>query len=206
MKYEIPEEYKAFISSVKRQCKKYGIELVLSPSATVVLTDDFAQHCSGYFCDTDKALVVACGKPFKEWFKILVHEFCHMEQWKSDERWPKWSAACGKTWDWLAGTGMYNKMQLLELLDDMVELEKDCEMRAVEKIRKWGLPMNISQYIREANVYLYSYYMLPDIKKFPTGIYTDKELVKLSPKVFKKSYREVPSDIRKHILSNYSNK
>lgn len=80
MKYEIPEEFKPFMASVKRQCKAYGIELILSPSKTVVLTDDFSQDCSGYFCDRDKALVVACGKPFNEWIEILIHEFCHMEQ------------------------------------------------------------------------------------------------------------------------------
>ena len=41
MKYDIPTEFKPFMTSVKRQCKTYGIELVLSPSRNVVLTDDY---------------------------------------------------------------------------------------------------------------------------------------------------------------------
>ena len=206
MKYEIPPEYKPFIASVKRQCKTYGIELVLSPSKDVVLTDDFSQDCSGYFCDRDKALVVACGKPFKDWFEILVHEFCHLEQWKSDPRWGKWTDACGKTWDWMAGDNMMNNTQLRNVLDDMVELEKDCEMRAVEKIRKWELPVPIGRYVQKANVYLYSYYMLPEIKRFPTGVHTDSILIDMSPKTFKKSYRKVPDDMRTYILNNFSKK
>jgi hypothetical protein len=170
------------------------------------LTDDYLQDCSGYFCDTDKALVVACGKPFKEWFEILIHEFCHLEQWKTDPRWKKWTTACGKTWEWMAGDNIMNKTQLRNVLDDMVELEKDCEMRAVEKIRKWGLPVNITQYIKKANVYLYSYHMLPEIKKFPTGVHTDINLIEMAPKTFKKSYRKVPDDMANYIIAKYNNK
>lgn len=206
MKYEIPEEFKPFMASVKRQCKAYGIELILSPSKTVVLTDDFSQDCSGYFCDRDKALVVACGKPFNEWIEILIHEFCHMEQWKNDERWNKWGEACGKTWDWVSGDIMLNKTQLANIMDDMVELEKDCEMRAVEKIKKWGLPINLTKYVKKANVYLYSYHMMPILKRFPTGIYTDKVLIEMSPKGFKKSYRKVPEDMANHMVKNYAKK
>lgn len=206
MKYEIPPEFKPFMASVKRQCKAYGIELILSPSNTVVLTDDFSQNCSGYFCETDKALVVACGKPFEQWIEILVHEFCHMEQWKTDERWKKWGDACGKTWDWIAGDVMLNNTQLTNLLDNMVELEKDCEMRAIEKIRKWKLPINMTRYIKKANVYLYSYHMLPIIKRFPTGIHSDPVLVDMSPKGFKKSYRAVPEDMANYIIENYAKK
>lgn len=206
MKYDIPQEYRPFIASVKRQCKTYGIELMLSPSKTVVLTDDFSQDCSGYFCDTDKALVVACGKPFKEWFEILIHEFCHLEQWKTDPRWKKWTDACGKTWEWMSGDTIMNKTQLRNVLDDMIELEKDCEIRAVEKIRKWNLPVNITQYVKKANVYLYSYHMLPEIKKFPTGVHTDINLIEMAPKTFKKSYRKVPDDMANYIIAKYTNK
>lgn len=206
MKYDIPDEFKPFVASVKRQCKTYGIELVLAPSKNVVLTDDYTQDCSGYFCDRDKALVVACGKPVEKWIEILIHEFCHMEQWKSDPRWDKWTDACEKTWGWLSGDYMMNKTQLMAVLDDMVELEKDCEMRAVEKIRKWGLPISVQKYVQKANVYLYSYYILPEIKQFPTGIYDNEDLVKASPFGFKKSYRNIPEEMRKMMLQSFPNK
>jgi hypothetical protein len=129
-----------------------------------------------------------------------------MEQWKTDPRWDRWTDACGKTWEWLAGDIIMNKTQLINVLDEMVELEKDCEMRAVEKIRKWGLPINKTQYVKKANIYLYSYHMLPIIKKFPTGVHTDNVLIEMAPKGFKKSYRKVPDEMAKYIIAKYTNK
>jgi hypothetical protein len=206
MKYNIPEEFKPFMASVKRQCKTYGVELMLAPAKKIVLTDDFEQECSGYFDSDEKVLAVACGKPFIQWFEILIHEFSHMEQWKTDPRWDEWHDYTGHTWGWLAGEKIMNKSQLAKALDKMVEMERDCEMRAVDKIRKWELPIPINRYTKKANTYLYSYYMLPEIKRFPTGIYYDKKLVEMSPEGFKKSYRKVPADMAKHIVKYYSKK
>lgn len=206
MKYDIPAEFKPFMASVKRQCKTYGVELMLAPCKKIVLTDDFEQECSGYFDSDDRVIAVACGKPFIEWFEILIHEFCHMEQWKTDERWDEWHEHTGHTWGWLAGEKIMNKTQLMKSLDKMVEMERDCEIRAVEKIRKWGLPIAVNRYTKKANIYLYSYYMLPTIKTFPTGIYYDKKLMEMSPEGFKKSYRKVPDDMAKHIVKNYAKK
>jgi hypothetical protein len=70
----------------------------------------------------------------------------------------------------------------------------------------WGLPINKTRYIKKANLYLYSYYMLPILKRFPTGIYNDKTLTDMSPKGFKKSYRDVPKDMAEYIIANYSKK
>jgi hypothetical protein len=206
MKYNIPPEFKPFMASVKRQCKTYGVELMLAPAKKIVLTDDFEQECSGYFDSDEKVLAVACGKPFIEWFEILIHEFSHMEQWKTDPRWEEWHDYTGHTWGWLSGEKIMNKSQLAKALDKMVEMERDCEMRAVEKIRKWELPIPINRYTKKANTYLYRYYMLPEIKRFPTGIYTDKKLAEMSPDTFKKSYRKVPADMAKHIVKYYSKK
>jgi hypothetical protein len=48
--------------------------------------------------------------------------------------------------------------------------------------------------------------MLPVLKRFPTGIYNDKTLTDMSPKGFKKSYRDVPKDMADYIIANYSKK
>jgi len=206
MKYNIPSEFKPFLNSVKRQCKTYGIELMLSPSKNVILTDDFQQECSGYFDEEDKVLVVACGKPVNEWMQILVHEFCHMEQWKSDDRWEVWADACGKLWAWMDGTSIMNKSQLSKVLDGMIELEKDCEMRAVEKIEKWGLPIDTELYTKRANCYLYSYGLMDKLKRFPTGVYNDETLIEMMPIKFQKSYKKVSRAIEEHMVSVYAKK
>lgn len=204
MNYEIPDEFKPFISNVKRRCKKHGVELVLSPSRTVVLTDTFSSDCSGYFDGNDKVLVVACGKPFDEWIEILIHEYSHMEQWLTDSRWMEWEDCCLALWDWLDKNKMLNSSQLNKVIDGMIELERDCEIRALNNIEKWGLPINKSRYKRKANLYLYSYRMMPELKKFPTGIYDNKHIVAMCPSRMLKNYKKVPDNIKKAIIDIYS--
>jgi hypothetical protein len=206
MHYDIPEAFKPFIRSVKRQCKLYKVELVLSPSKLVVLTDDFKEECAGYFEDTEKALVVACGRPIEEWMQLLVHEYCHMEQWKSDERWAEWMVACGKLWGWMAGETMLNKKQLSAVIDTMIELEKDCEVRAIDMIQKWKLPIDKEGYIQRANIYLYSYAVIDKLKMFPTNCYTDPLLLRYVPTTFMKSYRKLPKGFEEYMLTKYSKK
>jgi hypothetical protein len=206
MKYDIPKEFKPFVNSVKRQCRDYKVDLVLSPSRKVVVTDDFETECGGYFDGDNRDLVVACGKPFEKWVEILVHESSHMDQWKSDDRWDKWGVSCSSMWAWLSGEKIMNRTQVSKMLDDMIELEKDCEMRAVEKIKKWGLPINVGKYIQRANIYLYSYGMMHKLKKFPTDIYSDNKLVAMASSTFKKNYKKVPEDIAEHMVRFYSQK
>jgi len=206
MKFPIDDKFKPFINSVKRQCREYKVELVLSPSKKVVVTDDFETECSGYFDGDDRLFVVACGKPFAMWSEIIIHESSHMDQWKSDERWDKWGVSCSNMWAWLSGDKIMNKSQVSKMLDDMIELEKDCEMRAVEKIKKWGLPINIPLYTQKANIYLYSYGIMDKLKKFPTDIYRDTKLIEMAPTTFQKNYKRVPEKIAKHMIQFYSKK
>lgn len=203
MRYDIPDEFKAFVNNVKRRCKAHRVELMLCPSRTVVLTDSYETDCSGYFDDEDKALVVACGKPFEDWIEILVHEYSHMEQWLNDKRWGGWIECCIKLWAWVDKDIELTDEELSSVIESMIELERDCELRALYNIQKWMLPINKSRYMRKANLYLYSYMMLPEIKTFPSGIYDNYDLVNMcKPRIFKK-YNKVPDDIRERIKSMF---
>jgi hypothetical protein len=204
MKYDIPEEYKQFVAYVKRRCKIKGIELMLSPSRNVVITDSFSTDCSGYFDDVNKVLVVACGRPFNEWIEILIHEYSHMQQWTSDDRWTHWTDCCLDLWAWLDKEKTMNGTQLGKVLDGMVDLERDCELRAIENIKKWKLPINKAQYQRKANLYLYSYRLMAQLKKFPSGIYDNKEIVAMCPSRIVGNKSSVPDNIAKAILNKYT--
>ena len=203
MKYDIPDEFKPFFNNVKRRCKANKIELMLAPSRTVVITDSFSTDCSGYFDDYDKVLAVACGKPFEDWIEILVHEYSHMEQWLSDPRWTKWTQHCLDLWCWLDKEKIMNNSQLKLVVDGMIELERDCEVRDIHNIEKWGLPINKSAYKRKANLYLYSYRMMPILKRFPSGIYSNDNLVAMCPSRMMKKYDKVPEQIKETILKLY---
>lgn len=201
--FTVPVEYKKFFDSVKRKCKYYGVNFVLSPSKTVISPDDIHNECSGYFDESIKSLVVACGKPTEEWIQILVHESSHMDQWVSDSRWYDWGVTCEKMWAYLDGTLMLNKTQLNKVIDQMIELELDCEKRSIVKIKEWGLPISTEKYIKKANTYLYSYRAMADYKAFPTGIYYDEQVVRYAPKVFQKDYQIIPDKLRVEINRFY---
>jgi hypothetical protein len=203
MKYEIPPEFRQFVAHVKRRCKANRIELVMSPSRNVVVTDSFSTDCAGYFDDVNRTLVVACGKPFNDWIEILVHEYSHMEQWLGDERWSHWSDCCYNLWAWLDKDRIMNNAQLTELMDGMIELERDCEVRALENIRRWNLPINKSRYARKANLYLYSYRAMPVIRKFPTGLYDNKALIDMCPPRMYKRYESVPKPVMDVLVKTY---
>jgi hypothetical protein len=203
MKYDIPQDFKPFVAYVRRMCKIHKVELMMSPSKTVVLTDNFSADCSGYFDDVDKVMAVACGKPFKEWIEILVHEFSHMQQWLYDERWEHWTDCCGELWSWLDKEKIMNNSQLKSVIDGMIDLERDCEVRALNNIRKWNLPINKSEYKRKANLYLYSYRIMPILRKFPSGIYENKTLISMCPPRMLKKYNKIPEHIEKAIIDRY---
>jgi hypothetical protein len=204
MKYEIQDEFKPFMAYVKRMCKMNKVELMLSPSKTVVLTDNFSADCSGYFDGDDRVLAVACGKPFEEWIEILIHEFGHMQQWLTDERWKKWTDSCLDLWDWMDKAKIMNNTQLNSVIDSVIELERDCEIRALQIMDKWNLPINRGRYKRKANLYLYSYRLMPELKKFPTGVYNNKHIVEMCPPRMLKKYNKVPDVLREAILKTYT--
>lgn len=185
----IPKEYKSFLNALKRKCKYNGINLILSPSDSVIIDENDTCHSGGYFSSDTKSLVVAVSKPIERWFPLLVHESCHMDQWLSkDERLEEWDQACIDFFEWIEKTKLLNTVQLNNVVRKMIDLELDCEKRSVLKIKEWGLPISVSEYIRKANSYLFSYSLIREYKKWPAGIYLDDELVKTAPKTFQKDY------------------
>lgn len=191
--FHIPAEYRPFVNSVKKKCKYHGIKLILSPSATVIFSDDYQNECSGYFSEDLKVLVAAVGKPAKDWIDLLVHESCHLDQWIQDkERCKQWSEACIAWAQYLAGEKLLNKRQLKKILDQIIEMERDCEERSIAKIKQWKLPVNLDRYQRGANAYLFMHRLMPQYKKFPIGMYNDDKLLQAAPNRLRKRFEKLP--------------
>lgn len=178
---DIPAEYRPFVNAVKKKCKDHKINLVLSPSKSVVLSETDEFGCSGFFDDGSRSLVVACGKPIEQWVPILVHESCHLDQFAEDPNWRSWTDAYCGLWGWLDGEVMLNNAQVQKLIETVIFVEWDCERRSIEKIKKLKLPINISDYCRKANSYLYSYKVMYQYKVFPSGIYNSTDVLKNAP-------------------------
>ena len=100
----------------------------------------------------DKEVRIATKRPVSTWIDVFVHETCHLDQQLQKPKWHKEREdAVGKLDDWLAGKRVDYIDKYIRLV---VELEWDCEVRAMRKIRAAGLPTNIKEYAQMANAYI----------------------------------------------------
>ena len=195
------ENIHSFMISLKRKANRLGIKLEITNNDSVDATDTI--QCSGYFQETFRRkqgiLTVATGLPIKRWLAILVHESCHMDQW--EEKINLWKL-CDKLNpnvidEWLEGKNFSNK-KIDDAINSTRDLELDCEKRAVDKIKKFNLPLNINEYIQKANCYIFyhnyvrltrTWYKIDNIPTINPNIY------KLCDKKWYDSYETIPNNL-----------
>ena len=192
------KEVKAFIEHVQKKANRLGVKIFLSKDKFLTLPG--GAQCSGYFDSNEPTtLAVATGRGIKFWITILVHEFCHMEQWHKDkEMWAK-SDTSYLIDDWLSGKN-FSKKKINELIDTARNLEMDCEKRAVKTIKKWNLPIDTEEYIQKSNAYILFYNYLKKVRKWTTANnspYRSKKIYTHMSKKFLKDYSELPIEVEK---------
>jgi hypothetical protein len=186
----VPNKFKAVINSIRSKARYYGIKIVLLREGTEKETDVFYG---------DRLIVEVNEDSIYDWIHQFLHESCHMDQdfgrtKVSKETRERWDAASKDLWDWLGGKKRLSKKRIDYVVETVIEMEKDCEMRTVQKIKDFKLDIDIPGYIRQANVHLYSYLIFKQkrayIQKIGMG-----QLPYVSTK-FKKSYKKVPAKLR----------
>lgn len=132
------------------------------------------ESADGRFKVSTPELAVAIGKPEEEWLGVFIHEACHMEQWI--EQSPAWTNVFVKgreAVDWI-DAWLEGKEGLPEPIEELVArartVELDCERRVVEKIKEYGLPLDVEEYAQKANSYVYFYnHLLRTRQWYPAG-------------------------------------
>lgn len=172
------QKISTFISSVVNKCIKHNIGFHLVPMP-YVMADGL--KCSGYF--DEKELVVAANK--KDWLDVLVHESCHLDQFI--QKYKLWSVADSDltTFDeWLNGKKT-STAKIVECVKRIIELELDCEKRAIKKFKKFDFTfINVDSYIKQANSYLFGYWVAVKNRKWYPMPYNNPSIVKAMPKTF----------------------
>jgi hypothetical protein len=195
---------KELIKDTRRIAKKNGCKIFLSRSKGVKCNGETLRS-NGYFDSEGRILAVAVNKPESVWLKVFLHESCHMDQWLENEPlWEKWGVGYNSFFEWLQGDLDLTKMQLLRSFADVIACEKDCEQRAIAKIRKYNLDINIELYTQSANTYLFSYSKVMQYKKWVQGIYLNKNLLRYAPKRFQSDYLNVPKKLSEEFDKMYS--
>ena len=173
----MPLDIVKFIDDEKLSCEEHYIDMILTDSVSVDVSDGPAQG-NGCFDEIDSEgmkgrLTCAVGKPLEEWLPTFVHETCHKDQ-------------CIEQVDvWTDGIyGAYESMDFIDLwIRNLIELspkqkdryfkasimvELDCEIRAIAKMEKYNLPINVIEYIQKANAYVLFYQVMRLTRKWYT--------------------------------------
>ena len=199
---------KNFIAHVRSECKLHDVKLRLSPYKRVRSHG----YCSGYFSDDPRELAVS--KKSSEFLGILVHEFCHMQQWLDKTSvWTDTITECGvEAWelmvDYLDGVH-FDQKDIDRAFEIIMLCERDCDMRSVKMIKKYKLPIDVKTYIKQANAYHYFYHVVKDTRKWygKMPIYMNKNVINLCPDNFRRNtVRSIPDDIYAAILDHIESK
>jgi hypothetical protein len=99
--------------------------------------------------------------------------------------------------DWLQGEEVPNIKKHLAVSR---ELELDNEKRSVRIIKKFDLDVDIDNYVKKANAYVYFYNRLLATRKWPTpknSPYSNQRIIEKMPRYFKADYSITPKRIEK---------
>lgn len=134
--------------------------------------------CTGWVDENE--MRIATYSRTSIWFEVFVHETCHIDQ--MNQR-PKWFLrrleALGKLDDWMKGRtpdGMEKATRLA------IELEWDCEMRALRKIARSRLPLCRATYAQRANSYIMGYHWILKTRKWCRRSYEDNKVWSKMPR------------------------
>jgi len=183
-----------FIDHVKKECKKHKVTCSLRNAKNVRV--DVGMLASGYFDETTPILV--CSMNRIDAIEILVHEYCHLTQWVEQiPIWKECEKSIPKFFGWLQGDRIKNVKKHME---NCRELELDNEKRSVNMIKQFELNIDINQYIKKANAYVYFYtYMLTTRRwaKKKNSPYSNVSLIESMPNYFVEDYSIIPKNIER---------
>lgn len=159
----------SFLDDLKFTCKSRKIDLVFCNTKTVEIEKGI--RCSGYFDHVGREIVI--GKKREDWLQLLVHESCHMDQWIADTRiWKADNVVGTQNFDkWILGREVSN---IRTAVKNIINLELDCDKRAVAKIIEYDLPINTHTYIQRANAGVMYYNYVYKTRRWVPGAFDQK--------------------------------
>ncbi len=194
----MPSVNEEFVEKVKTNLADYGMVLSFSPKRFVMAD---RVKCLGYF--DEKKIMVAKGNP--NWIEVLAHEYSHFIQWMvGSEAYVKcfgpknyYTTICE---EWLHGKKK-KPFMVKRAFNAVREMERECEMIAVQVIKDNGLNVDIERYTQEANCYIYMHHLMEEHGKHwgeAKGDPFSSRIIRNMPSSFRhKSHKKIPDNIRK---------
>lgn len=159
-----------FLNDLDYICQENAVQIIFTNKNYVKLN---GLKSAGYFNDKKRILACALKTNNTEWLSTLVHESCHLDQWREKtELWSKYANHPLDEEDWLDNWIKGHK----ELYDDQLEeviiltktMEWECELKTVEKIKRYNLKtINLDIYFRQAILYIMAHDYVKKYRKWP---------------------------------------
>jgi hypothetical protein len=187
-----------FLDLVHSSLKKMKFKLVLTIDNLFV----GKSSVSGYFDEVDKVIKISILD--EDFLEVLVHEFCHFLQFSEGD--PKYTRLflngenmLDELWSWLDGYGEMETKRKNLIFNSVIEMERDCEKRTIELIKKYSLPIDLDNYKNNAIMYLYYYTYA---KKFRTWFldeisFDDLEEIDMTSLSLDDNFKKLPVQLLK---------
>jgi len=120
-------------------------------------------------------------------FEILIHEYCHFLQWKTDRKfWDDSSEHYDTLFDWVKDKSLeISEENLIKSLHTILEIEHDCERRVLKLVKNNPIQdFDIDKYIRAVNAYLWSYHINKEFRTRPKNPIYSSRVLEHMPNVF----------------------
>lgn len=204
---ELEPYYKDYLYDRIDFAEEYGFKVVLSPKEFKKIDSNFP--CAGYFSESDNEIFMCMNNP--QIMYVLVHEFCHLDQYLTECKVFKDLNKKGKDLYELHGDHIEGKKipesLIKEALKAARDLELDCEKRSAKQILKYHLPIKVEDYVQSANAYVFLHNAMSITQRTIIPLKSPSNLphiYKKLPKFFLKDYSVMPEeyfkDVKKYCL------
>ncbi len=183
------ENLQTFLDYVDKKLKRHRFKLKLSVDELEVN----GNSVGGMFDSDLRELVIDFQQ--EDWLETLVHEFSHFLLYlKNDRKQNKKECEAAEfLWGWLEFSVEAKNPEIKKHLEVVRKMELGAEKMSVKLIKKYKLNVNVSDYIKKANVYVYFYnfvYLHRTWLRDDVGIESMEELLAIVPDTFTMKYNK----------------
>lgn len=202
------ETKQSFILKVVRELLSHNFSVLLYN------TEKLEDNCGGWcWIDEDEnKKEFAVAMKHNMGFEILIHEYSHFLQWKTDRAfWDSTLKTYDVLFDWIADLTLeVDELELEQSLKDIISIEHDCEKRVLKMVKNNPIEnFDTDKYIRASNAYIWSYHLNKELRKKPTNpIYSEKVLPYM-PNIFNENVEyylnssNITKEMRSALLQEY---
>jgi hypothetical protein len=151
--------------------------------------DKLEDNCGGWcwIDDDEDKREFAVAMKHHMGFEILIHEYCHFLQWKTDRKfWDTTLSTYDLLFDWIADKDLVvSNEDLNKSFTDILSIEHDCEKRVLKLVKNNPIEdFDQDKYIRAVNAYLWSYHLNKELRQRPTNPIYSINVLPHMPNVF----------------------